>query len=160
MSRRAARFLLKYRMSNTGSPSAAGSRGAAPPGPASTGATGLGGREQPLNPFAVNGGRVLAGRPAIVTGSGQNIGRGLALGLAEAGANVVVNGRSNRDIVEQVAAEVRERGVHALAVMADVGDPDAVERMVNEATGKFGPIDIAISNAGIRPRQSVEEITV
>jgi len=113
-----------------------------------------------LNPFTANGGRPLAGRTALVTGAGQNIGRGIVLMLAEAGANVVVNGRKNLAAVEEVAKEARELGVKALPILADVGDHKAVERMVAEAIEKLAPIDIAISNAGVRPRQAFHEITV
>lgn len=122
---------------------------------------GVDGVEAPRrNPFAARGGKPLTGRTAIVTGSGQNIGRGIALMLAEAGANVVINGRQNRESVERVAAEARALGVEALPILADVSDPVAVERMVNEATARFGGIDIAISNTGIRPRQAFHEITI
>ena len=72
----------------------------------------------------------LQGRTALVTGSGRNIGRALALAFADAGANVVVNGHRDRVAVERVAAEVRERGVQALALMADVSDHAQVANLV------------------------------
>src|SRR4051812_21789365 len=91
----------------------------------------------------------LRGRTAIVTGSGQNIGRGIALALARAGANVVINGHRNVEAIEAVAAEAREFGGKAIAVLADVGDPVAVEAMVRRAVDELGSVDIAVSNVGI-----------
>jgi 3-oxoacyl-[acyl-carrier protein] reductase len=102
----------------------------------------------------------LDGRTAIVTGSGRNIGRAIALALAAEGANVVVNGHADAARVDAVVDEARALGVDALGVMADVADPDAVQRMVDEATAALGPVDIAVSNVGMRKRQPFEEITV
>src|SRR3954453_15533461 len=92
----------------------------------------------------------LAGRTAIVTGSGQNIGRAIALAFAREGANVVVNGHRNKESVEAVVAEVTGLGAGAIGVMADVSIPDDVERLVGEATEAFGAVDIAVSNVGKR----------
>ena len=90
----------------------------------------------------------LEGRNALVTGGGRGIGRAIALTLAEAGANVAVTARTMSQ-VEQVANEVRElnRGSHAVQV--DVGNADAVKRMVAEVTAQLGSIDILVNNAGI-----------
>ena len=64
----------------------------------------------------------LDGKVALITGSGRNIGRATALKLAGEGANVVVNARSNREEAESVAAEVRQLGVKALPILADVAN--------------------------------------
>jgi len=104
--------------------------------------------------------RPLAGRTAIVTGSGRNLGRGVALGLARAGANVVLNGHRDVDALESVAAEVRQLGARPLVVRADVGDPDAVSAMVKSARDAFGSVDIAVSNVGVRHHQPFLEISV
>ena len=101
----------------------------------------------------------LHGRTALITGSGRNIGRALALAFAEAGANVVVNGHRDRVAVEHVAAEARERGVQALALMADVSDHAEVTRMVAQAEAGVGGIDIAVSNVGMRDTRSLLDIT-
>jgi len=101
----------------------------------------------------------LAGRTAIVTGSGQNIGRAIALAYAREGANVVVNGHRNRRIVDDVVAEVRAMGGDAIGIMADVGEPDAVAAMVAETEKRFGAVDIAVSNVSIRRLQPFLEIT-
>ena len=91
-----------------------------------------------------------AGRTALITGSGQNIGRAIALAFARLGANVVVNGHRNQAAIDAVAAEVRTLGTNALAVLADVADPAAVQLMVDQATAAFGKVDISVSNASVR----------
>lgn len=102
----------------------------------------------------------LAGRTAIVTGSGQNIGKAIALHFARAGANVVVNGHRNRAALEKVVKEIEEAGAAAMPYMADVGDPDAVEGMVSEAQAKFGSVDITVSNVSIRKHQPLLDISI
>lgn len=101
----------------------------------------------------------LAGRTALVTGSGRNIGRAIALGLAAQGANVVVNGHSDRASVDAVVAEIHAAGGKALAHMADVGRDEEVAGMVDAAARHFGALDIVVSNVGIRRKQPFLEIT-
>tara|TARA_B100000315_G_C14509481_1_gene556265 strand:- start:348 stop:1097 length:750 start_codon:yes stop_codon:yes gene_type:complete len=101
----------------------------------------------------------LEGKVALVTGSGRNIGRATILKLASEGANVVVNARGNRDEAEAVAAEARNLGVEALAVLADVADRDQVNAMVASAVEQFGRVDILINNAAIRPHKPFTEVT-
>ena len=104
--------------------------------------------------------RPMAGRTALVTGSGRNLGRGIALGFARAGADVVLNGHRDREALERVAAEARALGVRAHCAMADVTDPRQVQAMVDEGLAQFGRIDIAVSNVGLRPRQAFLDISV
>lgn len=94
--------------------------------------------------------RPLEGKVAVVTGASRRIGRAVALGLADAGADVVVHARQSRDEIEGVAAEVRERGRRALAVLGDVTDEAAVLAMFETVNGTFGGVDILINNAAIR----------
>lgn len=101
----------------------------------------------------------LAGRTAIVTGSGQNIGRAIALAYAREGANVVINGHVNKDRVDAVVAECRALGAQAIGVMADVGDESAIQRMVAQTVEAFGAVDIAVSNVSVRRLQPFLEIT-
>jgi 3-oxoacyl-[acyl-carrier protein] reductase len=103
--------------------------------------------------------RPLAGRTAIVTGSGRNIGRAIALSLAQQGANVVVNGHSDRAAVDGVVEQIAAGGGQALGVMADVSDDAQVAAMVDEAGARFGSVDIVVSNVGIRRKQPFLEIT-
>ena len=102
----------------------------------------------------------LKGRTAIVMGSGQNIGEAIVKLFSAAGANVVVNGGSSRDKVDKVVDDIKASGGNAIGVMADVGDADAVEAMVKQATDTFGTVDIAVSNVSIRKKQPVEDISV
>ena len=102
----------------------------------------------------------LSGRVAIVTGAGRNIGRGIALALADGGAAVVVNARSNLQEAEAVAGEIERGGGTALAVTADVADADAVGAMVAAAASRFGRIDILVNNAAVRAEQAIETMTL
>ena len=92
----------------------------------------------------------LSGKVAIVTGAGKNIGRSIALALAEDGAAVVVNGRGDRAIVEETASDIRAAGGRAMPYLADVSKADQVAGMVDAAVKEFGGVDIAINNAGLR----------
>jgi 7-alpha-hydroxysteroid dehydrogenase len=98
-------------------------------------------------------------RVAIVTGAGQGIGAGIAIGLAEAGADVVLAARTLSDL-EEVAGEVEARGRRALAVRTDVTDRDALEHLVESTMLAFGRLDILVNNAGgtmPRPAMSTSE---
>ena len=92
----------------------------------------------------------LAGKVALVTGAGKNIGRAIALRLAADGASVIVNGRRDAAALAGVVSEINGRGGQAIAALADVSDPAAVGRMVADAVAAFGGIDILVSNAGLR----------
>lgn len=89
----------------------------------------------------------MAGRIAIVTGSGQGIGRSIALGLAEAGANIVV-AEKDASLAESVVGEIRALGVSALPVIADVREADQVSEMVQKCLSEFGRVDVLVNNAG------------
>lgn len=104
--------------------------------------------------------QTLAGKTAIVTGSGQNIGKAIALRLARAGANVVVNGHSNRQKLDATVAEIEGFGGKALAVMADVSDPEQVATMVQTTNEHFGSVDIAVSNVARRLHVPFLEISI
>jgi 3-oxoacyl-[acyl-carrier protein] reductase len=102
---------------------------------------------------------VVEGKVALVTGSGRNIGRGIALALAREGASVIVNARSNRGEAEAVAAEAKEMGVDALPLLADVGDRAQLEGMLQRALDHFGRMDIVVNNAAVRPGRSFADMT-
>ncbi len=94
--------------------------------------------------------QTFAGKVALVTGAGKNIGRTIALDLAARGASVVVNGRSDRSAVDGVVAEINAAGGQAIGCLADVSDATATGTMVDAAVAAFGGIDILVSNAGLR----------
>jgi 3-oxoacyl-[acyl-carrier protein] reductase len=96
------------------------------------------------------GNNELSGKVAIVTGAGRNIGRAIALALAEGGASIVVNARGNRAEAEAVAREIVSIGGKALVHIGDVADATAVQAMADAAVNKFGGIDILINNAALR----------
>ena len=104
-------------------------------------------------------GQELAGKVAIVTGAGRNIGRAIALHLAAGGAAVVVNARSNQAEADAVAAEIKAAGGKAIAVLADVADPAAVEAMAQAALKAFGRIDILVNNASLRREKPIGEMS-
>src|SRR5437868_12437270 len=98
----------------------------------------------------------LQGRVAIVTGAGRNIGRAIALALADAGAAVGINARSDEAEAGAVAQEILSRGGRALPLLADVVDPDAVARMVGEAASRFGRLDFLVNNAALRRQTDLD----
>ena len=98
-------------------------------------------------------------KTALITGSGQNIGRGIANQLAQAGFNIIVNGSRNRDAAEAVAAEVREHGVDALVAMGNVGIKAEAEAVAKAGIDHFGRIDVLVNNAAIRPHGPFLEVS-
>ena len=98
----------------------------------------------------------ITGRVAVVTGAGLGIGRGIAIGLAEAGADVVLAARTEADL-EEVAHRVRATGRRALVVPTDVTDQDSCELLVAHAVEEFDRIDILVNNAGgAMPRAAMD----
>src|SRR3979490_841835 len=97
----------------------------------------------------------LIGRVAIVTGAGRNIGRAIALALAEGGASIVVNARNNIAEADAVAGEIEAKGGKALVHIGDVADASAVQAMADAAVKHFGRIDILVNNAALRREKPV-----
>jgi 3-oxoacyl-[acyl-carrier protein] reductase len=95
---------------------------------------------------------------AIVTGAGRNLGRAIALALGAAGHHVVVNGRTDRAAVTEVAAAIGTGGTRAVPVLADVTDPAAVADMVALAA-ELGPLRVLVNNAALRTRVPLAELT-
>jgi 3-oxoacyl-[acyl-carrier protein] reductase len=102
--------------------------------------------------------RELEGRVALVTGAARNIGRAIALALADAGAAVVVNARSSAGEAKAVAAEIEAAGGRAFAHLADVADEAAVEAMAAAAMARYGRIDVLVNNAAIRDVAPIDSI--
>jgi 3-oxoacyl-[acyl-carrier protein] reductase len=101
----------------------------------------------------------LTGRVALVTGGSRGIGAATSIALARAGCDVAVNFRSRSAEAQKVCAEIRAFGRRALALQADVSQPDAVKQMVAEITNKLGTVSIVVNNAGIARPQKIEDIT-
>lgn len=104
----------------------------------------------------------LSGKIALITGSSSGIGRGVALGFAREGADVVVNYPSTDERVaaDAVVAEIESVGRRAFSVEADVAVADDVERLVTTAEQTFGRIDILVNNAGIAHTAPIEAIPI
>ena len=103
--------------------------------------------------------RELEGTGAIVTGSTGIIGKAIALALADAGAGVVINGRTSDDIANDVVAEIEARGGRAIVQMADVTSEEEVQGMVDAAVEAFGRLDILINNVGPGTSSPITELT-
>jgi len=100
----------------------------------------------------------LKNKVAIITGSRRGIGKAIALALAKAGANVVVSD-INLDDCNKVVEEIKAINGNALAVKADVSNPEDVSQMINLTTEKFGKVDILVNNAGIYMQKSLTDVT-
>ncbi|QAY65569.1 3-oxoacyl-[acyl-carrier-protein] reductase [Paenibacillus protaetiae] len=91
----------------------------------------------------------LTGKKALVTGASRGIGRAIAIGLAEAGADVAINYSGSEAAAAETAQAVEALGRRAIIIKANVGKADQFEAMVKEVTEQFGAIDILVNNAGI-----------
>jgi len=100
----------------------------------------------------------LKGKSGIVTGGGSGIGRAIAKGLVQAGAEIVIAGRSKARL-EEVSEELKKSGGPALAVQADVSKMEDIKNLVDRAVREFGKIDFLFNNAGIIRRSSSEELS-
>ncbi|PIQ20635.1 MAG: 3-oxoacyl-ACP reductase [Cytophagales bacterium CG18_big_fil_WC_8_21_14_2_50_42_9] len=96
---------------------------------------------------------------ALITGAGKGIGKSIALYLAEAGADIIVNYRSDEKAAQQVCKEIQDMGRKALAIQADVAIYPEAERLVQEATSAFNKIDILVNNAGVAPPKGLNFIS-
>jgi 3-oxoacyl-[acyl-carrier protein] reductase len=101
----------------------------------------------------------LAGKVAIVTGAGRNIGRAIALALARSGASVVVNVRSNQIEAENVVREIEAGGGKAVALVGDIGDEKTADRLVETALKRFGRVDILVNNAALRREKPIADMS-
>jgi 3-oxoacyl-[acyl-carrier protein] reductase len=98
-------------------------------------------------------------RTALITGSGKNIGRGIALSLAKEGFNIVVNGVSNPDAIEKTVSEINALGVKSIGILADIGENDGLSKLKGAALDTFGGVDVLVNNAAIRPSTGFLEMT-
>jgi glucose 1-dehydrogenase len=104
--------------------------------------------------------KMLAGQIALVTGASSGIGRSIALQLAEAGADVVVNYASGEVKAREVCREIEKLGARAIAVGADVSDESQVLDMFARTLDRFGALDILVNNAGLQQDAAFEQMTL
>jgi glucose 1-dehydrogenase len=112
--------------------------------------------EMPRRPIA----RVLEGQKALVTGASKGVGEGIAISLAQAGADVLVNYHGDRGGAEEVAARVRGAGRKAIIFQADVGNEEQVIAMFRYMTEQLGRIDILINNAGLQRNAPFDQMSM
>ena len=101
----------------------------------------------------------LAGKVAIVTGGNSGIGKAVVLGLAQAGANIVIDYVANEQATEDLEAQIVALGDRAIGVDADVSKVEDLERLIAAAVKAFGRVDIMVNNAGIETRTSILDTT-
>jgi glucose 1-dehydrogenase len=103
---------------------------------------------------------VLEGQPALVTGANSGIGKAVALGLAAAGADVVINYVADPASAEEVAHQIEAAGRRAIAIKADVSNEDEVKSMFARAIDHFDTLHIAVNNAGLQRDAALQEMTL
>jgi glucose 1-dehydrogenase len=101
----------------------------------------------------------LKDKVALVTGSSQGIGQGIAVRLAQEGAHVIINYRSQQDSPKETEDQIKALGGQSISVQADVTKLPEVQAMVDAALQKFGRIDILVNNAGVEKNASFLETT-
>jgi len=101
----------------------------------------------------------LEGKVALVTGASKGIGAEIARELAARGAAVAVNYSGSKAAAEKVVADIKAKGGKAIAVQANVADPDSIGPLVSKVVSEFGPIDILVNNAGIYEFSPLEQVT-
>ena len=104
--------------------------------------------------------KILEGQKALVTGSSSGIGRGVALALAKAGADVMINYAGSKEKAEKVAQEVSQWGGKVLVAKADVSNEADVQAMFQQMFQEFGTIDILVNNAGLQKDAPFHEMTL
>jgi 3-oxoacyl-[acyl-carrier protein] reductase len=102
---------------------------------------------------------VLNGKVALVTGASKGIGAGIAKGLAEAGAAVVVNYASSKEGADRVVAEIGSKGGKAIAVKGDISKAAEVKQLFQETIKAFGALDVLVNNAGVYSFGPLESAT-
>lgn len=97
---------------------------------------------------------------AIITGANSGIGKGIAIAMGEAGANVIVNYVVNPDIANEVVERIKSSGSQAIAIQADISKEGQVINMFQQAKEAFGTIDILVNNAGLQRDARFHEMTL
>lgn len=103
---------------------------------------------------------VLEGQPVLVTGANSGIGEAVALGMAQSGADVVINYITHAEVAEEIAHRIESMGRRAMAIKADVSKEDEVERMFATAVDHLGTLHVAVANAGLQRDAAFDEMTL
>jgi len=101
----------------------------------------------------------LKGKTALVTGSSQGIGKAIALGLAEMGANIIVHYRSEKELADETVSEIKEFNVKSESIMADLAEKEAPEKIFLKSKDLFGTVDILVLNASVQIRKKWQDIS-
>lgn len=101
----------------------------------------------------------LQGKVALVTGASKGIGAAIALELAKQGASVAVNYAGSKAGADKVVAQIKQAGGKAIAVQANVADPDTIGPLIEAVTKQLGPISILVNNAGVYEFLPLEAVT-
>jgi glucose 1-dehydrogenase len=104
--------------------------------------------------------RRLKGQKVLVTGANSGIGRGVALAMGQAGADVLVNYRGGEDSAQEVADKIRSFGSNATVHQCDVSREDQVQAMFRRMFDEFGTVDVLVNNAGLQQDARLEEMTL
>lgn len=104
--------------------------------------------------------KVLAGQKALVTGANSGIGKGVAIAIGKAGADVVVNYVAGKEAAQEVADEIKADGSNAITIQADVSKEDQVQSMFRQMFDAYGSIDILVNNAGLQRDAVFHEMTL
>lgn len=101
----------------------------------------------------------LKGKTALIAGSGRNNGRAIAVKFAQEGADLILVAKQLGDRLQEVARECEASGVQVMHLLADVTEPEEVNRLVHSGLQRFGKIDVLVSAVGMRPHKKVWEYT-
>jgi glucose 1-dehydrogenase len=101
----------------------------------------------------------LTGKTALVTGSSQGIGQGVAIRLAQEGAKVIINYHSHPEGAQDTLAQVKAAGSDGLTVQADLAHLDQIDSLIQQSVDKFGQIDILVNNAGLEKNAPFWQVT-
>ena len=100
----------------------------------------------------------LEGKVALVTGSSQGIGQGIAVRLAHEGAKVIINYHSHPEGADDTLRQVQAAGSDGITIMADLGQTSEIDRLIQQGVSKFGQIDILVNNAGLEKKAPFWEV--
>ena len=101
----------------------------------------------------------IEGKIALVTGSSQGIGQGVAVRLAQEGAKIIVNYHSNPQGADDTLKQIRDAGSDGIAIQADLGKTSEIDGLIAQSVAKYGQIDILVNNAGLEKRAPFWEVT-